>query len=372
MFFSWQSDIPPGCNKLLIEDAVQLVIDERKTEQWQLQERIDEATVDAQGAVDIVGSLMKKIDLCSVFIADITLINPGVDVKRRTPNPNVLFELGYAANAVGWENIILIFNEAYGELKDVPFDIQGQRIFKYKLLSGSEKNGERAGLAKKLKRALAIMLENQPNADTIKTAIKLEVDYQIMEFGNHIYKLLFDPPVLIMPGDILDMMALNGRQMITAIEKRKPFGFQVLKSWEEYISALKSVKNNSSYSKYLSIEKLVYLIKVIEELEIASRNFITSRFYKPIGMLKNQKKYRLQKGRNGIYRLFHYADGEWHVSDEGIFYDGDEKDMLKVFQVLPDEAPILALCLSKVFEATNALIDAWGGMIIANPALTRF
>src|SRR3569833_4330881 len=133
MFFSWQSDIPYGCNKALIEEAIQLVIEERKAEQWHLDERIDEATTNMEGAVDIVSSLLKKIDLCSIFIADITLINPGAEVKRRSPNPNVLFELGYAVNVVGWENIILIFNEAYGELKDVPFDIQGQRIFKYKL-----------------------------------------------------------------------------------------------------------------------------------------------------------------------------------------------------------------------------------------------
>src|SRR3569833_1251687 len=181
------------------------------------------------------------------------------------------------------------------------------------------------------------MLENQPNADTIKTAIKLEVDYQIMEFGNHIYQLIYDPQPLVMPQHILEMMQLSGRKLISALEKRKPLGFQVLKSWESYITALKAVKNNASYSKYLSNQKLVALIKLIEELEIASRNFIAGRFYKPIDETDGSKDFLLAKGRNGAYRLIHNED-----TDEGVFYDGDEPNLLRAHHPVADELPILA------------------------------
>lgn len=370
-FFSWQSDIPSGCNKRLIEEAVQLVIDERKAEQWHLEERLDEATTDVNGAVDIVAAITKKIDLCSVFIADVTLINPGVEVKRRSPNPNVLFELGYAVSVVGWENIILVFNEAYGKIKDVPFDIQGQRIFKYKLMSGTEKEGERLGLAQQLQKALAVMLENQPLTETIKTAIKLEVDYELMDLGNHIFKLLYEPPPLIMPVDILEMMSLEEDELMALLAAQRPLGFQVLKSWESYLLGLRAVKNNAVYAKYMSNAKMVALILLIEQLEIALRNFMGSRFYKPRGEMKDQHTHHLHKGRNNNYRLLVKSADGWENADEGIFYEGDQEDLFKVYQADPDELPILAVCLAEIFKAANAVIAAWGGMIIANPALTR-
>jgi hypothetical protein len=50
---------------------------------------------------------------------------------RPTPNPNVLIELGYALPAVGDERVILVFNTAYGEFKQLPFDLKMRRALPY-------------------------------------------------------------------------------------------------------------------------------------------------------------------------------------------------------------------------------------------------
>jgi hypothetical protein len=371
VFFSWMSDLPSGCNRTLIEEAVQLVFNEREKEHWHLDERIDEATEDVQGAVDIVGTLLRKIDLCSIFIADVTPINTGAEVKRRTPNPNVMFELGYAVNVVGWENIILIFNKAYGDINDLPFDIKGKRVFDYTLKSGSVKKDERVSLANALKKALDVMLDNEPHTATIKTFIKLEVDYQLMEIGNHLYKLVHGPSPLLMPEHILEMTAMDANAITMAIQGRRVLGFRLLKSWEGYITELKAVKNNASYSKYLSNANLVALIQLIEELQIASENFLVNRFYQQVRKVGTRVQFKYRKGRDGTYVLLENATGGWKNADHGNYYPGDEANLLKQFEPLVSELPILVMCLQGVFKGINDVVDSWGGAILANPALSR-
>ncbi|KAI8994338.1 hypothetical protein BC832DRAFT_70695 [Gaertneriomyces semiglobifer] len=69
----------------------------------------------------------KKIERCSVFVADVSIIN-NEESARRTSNPNVLFETGYAVSTVGWESVILAFSKGTGDVGDLPFDIRGRRI----------------------------------------------------------------------------------------------------------------------------------------------------------------------------------------------------------------------------------------------------
>lgn len=61
---------------------------------------IDRDTQGLAGAPDIGDSIYDKIDSADIFIADVTIINQDY-AGRKTPNPNVLIELGYAIKALG-------------------------------------------------------------------------------------------------------------------------------------------------------------------------------------------------------------------------------------------------------------------------------
>ncbi len=93
---------------------------------------IDQAARDTTGAINITESIEEKIKQCDVFIADISIINRGSKF-RMTPNPNVMFELGLAAESVGWSNIILVLNKNYGNFDDLPFDIKIRRSIPFEL-----------------------------------------------------------------------------------------------------------------------------------------------------------------------------------------------------------------------------------------------
>ncbi len=136
-FFSWQSDIDGNKQYLekVLQDAARLSKDVE----------IDSAERDPEGADDIAKVILDKIESSSFFIADVSIINPSADAERKTSNPNVLYELGYAMKALGKERIILIANKATTtDTKYLPFDIRNRRV----MLRNFQNNG--TGMAKEI------------------------------------------------------------------------------------------------------------------------------------------------------------------------------------------------------------------------------
>lgn len=144
IFYSWQSDLPSVGNHYLIRDALRGAIRRISRDDTELKIRVDHDTFGVSGSPDIKQVIFDKIDQCTVFVCDISIINQNDNCSRPVPNPNVLIEMGYAAAKLGWARIILVFNEHYGKLEDLPFDIRANRISKYNFnpvnASGENKN----------------------------------------------------------------------------------------------------------------------------------------------------------------------------------------------------------------------------------------
>ena len=140
VFYSWQSDLPRDVNNLhkkAIQDAISKY-NEEATDKM----KYDEAGRDETGSINILESIFKKISSCDIFIADISTINQLSSDVRKVPSPNVCVELGYAASVVGWNRIILIFNDAFGDFKlDLPFDLPKNRMFHFKIKDKTDKSG---------------------------------------------------------------------------------------------------------------------------------------------------------------------------------------------------------------------------------------
>ena len=128
LFLSWQSD-RPDCRNFVSSILKKL---ERSLSNL-VTINIDRDTVNVPGSPDIGDTIFEKIDQCDLFIADITLINDRTSSYRRTPNPNVLIELGYAIKTLGWERILLLQCKDYGDIEELPFDINHRRIVNFSL-----------------------------------------------------------------------------------------------------------------------------------------------------------------------------------------------------------------------------------------------
>jgi hypothetical protein len=120
IFYSWQSDI--ASNKKFIETCLNDAVG--RIPEFE----IDTATRNTTGSVDIADSIINKIEIADLFIADVSIINNGDDGNRKVPNPNVMYELGYASKKLGWDKIIQISNKDTTSIDDLPFDIRKRRV----------------------------------------------------------------------------------------------------------------------------------------------------------------------------------------------------------------------------------------------------
>jgi hypothetical protein len=136
-FYSWQSYIGGHANRSYIRQKINKYIESKK-DIYEI--TVDEDSRSIPGASDIPDNILKKIANCDIFICDITpvaRINTPDGNIRDIPNPNVIFELGFAVRHIGWDRIILVLNTNYGSNDYVPFDISKHKMLCYNKVEGN-------------------------------------------------------------------------------------------------------------------------------------------------------------------------------------------------------------------------------------------
>jgi len=134
VFYAWQSDRPRKVNRDLIHQAAEAAcerISEDGSNPWNV--TLDSDTQGVAGMCDIPNTILDKISRCSIFLADLTFVGKtdnGSD-EQQMPNPNVLFELGFAANCLGFDPLVGVINEAYGSVEGQVFDIKRRSSLSY-------------------------------------------------------------------------------------------------------------------------------------------------------------------------------------------------------------------------------------------------
>jgi hypothetical protein len=139
VFYSWQSDTPAEQNRLFIEKAIQEALSRLKSDA-ELEEALRDTTIELDrdiknvaGSPPITDTILKKIEGCAVFIADLTFVGESMDgltnaagESRLFPNPNVLIEYGYSLRSHSHSKLIGVMNTAYGkpDKESLPFDLR--------------------------------------------------------------------------------------------------------------------------------------------------------------------------------------------------------------------------------------------------------
>src|SRR5665648_19422 len=185
VFYSWQSDLPNNTNRGFLETCILDALKELSvSDLYHIEFSLDKDTKNIAGTPHIAETIFSKIDKSKLFVADVSIINSGMK-GRKTPNPNVLIELGYAARVLGWDRIICIYNKAYGSFEDLPFDLKYRRPLCYEL---SGKDGEDRKNAKKI--IIDVIKSNIKSIDSNSLTSINEVGtyliYEASEFYNQL------------------------------------------------------------------------------------------------------------------------------------------------------------------------------------------
>jgi hypothetical protein len=199
VFYSWQSDLENRLNRSFIQDALEKAVKSiSKDENFSFEAIIDRDTYGIPGSPSIVESITGKIAKSDVFVCDVSIIN-HTSTERLTPNPNVLYELGFASAILGWDRIIMIQNTAFGGPDKLPFDLRGRRILQYHLDFDIEnKAAEKEKLKVELINIFHNALEYYSNIYYIKDKIiwwgkwKMDSKVKVREGQLHISRVSSD------------------------------------------------------------------------------------------------------------------------------------------------------------------------------------
>jgi len=266
LFYSWQSDLPNNTNRGFIESCINVAIRKlTELDQFDLELSIDRDTRNEPGTPDIVETIFTKINNSCIFIADISIIN--TDSKdRKTPNPNVLLELGYAARALGWERIICVYNTDFGDYADLPFDLRNRRPLSYSL-----KDGNKATVKERLANSIAGTIERLYSTgllvNELDDYIKMQADTEFLSVINHLSKLLFGyTSELHLFEKANQLVNLQYDEVTVLLKDRKFLGFQIHKKYEVYEQNVKNIVDKVISSHHYNQSVVLPLVQFVRWL----------------------------------------------------------------------------------------------------------
>lgn len=198
IFYSWQSDTPARENRNFIEQALKgalkrLKSDAELTDAIRAAElMLDKDTSGIPGSPPIAETILRKIEECSVFVADLTYIGESLagfkkddKPKRLISNPNVLIEYGYALRTHSYLGVIGVINTAYGydHMNQLPFDLRHLRWpITYSLKDKSDPDAKKIldeltiSFAERLKSVLLKPSISDPKVDLFIPFVSAEED----------------------------------------------------------------------------------------------------------------------------------------------------------------------------------------------------
>jgi hypothetical protein len=163
VFWSWQSWADKKATRYFIEDALKAALEDLADTHLDLAVRPEQDARGSLGAVDISQDILRKIREAAAVVADVTNVNLARKRDKLMPNPNVLFEVGFAEGVLNQARVVLVANRRFGKPEGMPFDLRNRAIVYYDDQASESRNAGVRALAGELKVRLAAALK-EPSA----------------------------------------------------------------------------------------------------------------------------------------------------------------------------------------------------------------
>lgn len=376
IFYSWQTDLPNNTNRSFIESCLNIVVSKvGKSEQFSIELAIDRDTKDTPGTPEIVDTIFNKIESCTLFVADISIINQKAEL-RKTPNPNVLIELGYAAKAIGWDKIICIYNKDYGSFDDLPFDLRQRRPLAY-CLEGQDRAKVKNNIADAICNTV-IGLDNKGLLyDELQDYLKVQVDTEILTIIKHLsYSIYGYENYTFNLQNVSNFLKLTDEEIANILKNNEFIGFQVLKQWGVNESCLRELVDkaiSSNHYKTETIKPVINIIKWLGSFEKFNSSRITPNLFITSGKLC--KKYTCFSGANinkhndnlpDRYILLRKIDKQrGQVTDFGDFIEKQRiQKLLTIFKLNPKYLGVYVDMFKSFIEIANNWLAITNGEFI--------
>ncbi len=292
IFYSWQSDLPNNTNRGFLESCIKSVLkDIENLGTFSIEFTIDRDTKDETGTPDIVNTIFKKIDISKIFIADISIINTESS-RKKTPNPNVLIELGYAVRSLGWDKVICLYNLDYGCIEDLPFDLRQRRPLTYSLKEKT-KNVVRKEISKIISQTILKLHSTGSLFDIINDYLKVQFDTEILTFVNHLRKIVCGYSKKNSLKKVSEFLNFKDTEIKERLKNKEFLGFQVFKKWEINEVNLQRLADKAISSYYHGKEiagVIIELMRWVGGFDNFNRNRTSPNLFIPLNIDGNDFK----------------------------------------------------------------------------------
>lgn len=375
IFYSWQSDLPNDSNRGFIESCLIKALKKISSiSPFSIDFVVDRDTKNETGTPDIADSIFKKISKAKIFVADISIINSDYS-GRKSPNPNVLLELGYASRFLGWDKIFCFYNLDYGKIKDLPFDLKQKRPITYSL-KGKVKSDVRDELSK-IVAASILKLHNAGSLfNVVDDYVKEKIDTELLTISNHLSKILFgysEKSIMERTGILLN---LSDEEIAEHLYQNKQIGFQIFKKLSVHEKNLREIADKMISSVHQNKELAAPVIEIISwigrydkinssrsEFKFFTSLKSTSKKYKVVNSLSLNSRNNDLPDRHIL--LESLSEKEGRVADFGDFIERDKIDQLTYEFIFNQEHTKIYVSLFREFiKGVNKWLDFTNGEFI--------
>jgi len=372
VFYSWQSDLPNNSNRSFISGAIKKAI-KKLSYEIRVYAEYDRDTLGTTGSPDISDTIFNKINKSDVFICDVSIINKNFS-GRKTPNPNVLIELGYAAKTLGWEKVICLFNRKYGELTDLPFDINHRRLLVY----DSDKANEKQRVSEIIFKSISEMYSTGILFNPLRDYVKGKIDFCFLEVLKHICTIVYNTYSMSESlSKVTDLLNLQENKLCDLITKRDVIlGFFAYKNLENVQEQLRELFNTINSSSNYPSDWAVTILDLYDwirsfqwHISFRRDNPIFIKSLNPIskyGVISAGEMNKSNKPDSYIL-LDMIDDDKGRVLNTGTMVRVEREYLLSTFRFNPLALEQFCQCIWRVIKLSNNWLDITGGEFILDP-----
>lgn len=315
----------------------------------------------------MVESIFSKIEQCDILVADLSIINAGSN-GRLTPNPNVLLEVGFAAKAISWTNIVCVYNCEYGKVEDLPFDIRTRKPIIYNTTNGNSES--KNAITKALKNQLTSIILNRIIDKKEYLSTKRTIDLSIQSILVDMCRIIFD----LDSNDKYNygkLLQMSTESLIKLLLHKQFLGFFLFRNIETNIDEFVEFFNDSLETYFLNDKEKRLLAKLVFSLRdyqkyLHSENVMTSVASKTEFVIQSGNAINSNNPENSYLLLKPLDNNKSVVVAGGSFCNVSPKEMTKTFEIKEEAVSVFAHKISNIIELVNDWISITGNYFIVN------
>ena len=328
IFYFCLSDLPSKTNRYFIEESIKKSLGDINKDS-RIIACIDRDTKGELGSPDIRDSIFQKINHSKFFVCDVSLND------NQTPNANVLIELGYAIKSMGWNKILCLFNTQTGEIEDLPFDINHNRVTPY----NPNVSGEKKRIAEIISINLKSLFRNGELCNPIEEHLKKKIDYIFLEIIRNIINIFDFEKTVNYSTRLKELDDLTVEEMAYKLSQTETLGFYYLYDYENSQAKLEQLLNQLLSCNYFFDgwrESVINLINWIDIWNHTIDPHFSPNLFKKITdsnyVIKDMKKENPLNPPNSVMLLKHYKDNQYTVIQGGALSNCEFADKIVCLQ----------------------------------------